>query len=94
MEDRVGVVAVEAELEEVARGERCLDGPELDVEVAVGGFKDHLCTLEGDWLAGGGGSRGQGIELREEGGDVLGLGLEVVAGRHFYGGCLCLSWKW
>lgn len=47
VEDRVGVVAVEAELEEVARGEGCLDGPELDVEVAMGGFEDHLCTWVG-----------------------------------------------
>lgn len=44
MEDGISVVAVEAELEEVARGERGLDGPELDVKVAVGGFEDYLCT--------------------------------------------------
>lgn len=58
VEDRVSVVAVEDELEEVTGGEGCLGGPELDVEVAVGGFEDYFGTFGG--LVGFG-RRGQGF---------------------------------
>lgn len=44
VENCVGVVAINAELEEVTRCERCLGGPELDVNIAVGGFEDYLCA--------------------------------------------------
>lgn len=44
VENCVGIVTINAELEEVARCERCLGGPELDVDVAVGGFENYLCA--------------------------------------------------
>lgn len=44
VEDGVNIVAINAELEEVAGGKRCLDGPELDVDVAIGSFENYLCT--------------------------------------------------
>lgn len=44
VEDGRVVVAIEAELEEVAGCEWGLGGPELDVEVAVGGFEDYFGT--------------------------------------------------
>lgn len=44
VEDGISIVAINAELEEVARGKRCLDGPKLDVDVAMGGFENYLCT--------------------------------------------------
>lgn len=53
MEDGVGVVAVETELEEVAGCEGGLDGPELDVEVAVSGFEDYFGTGEVSLVLGG-----------------------------------------
>lgn len=44
MEDGIGVVAVEAELEEVSAGQGALGGPEFEFEVAGGGEHEYLCT--------------------------------------------------
>lgn len=84
VEDRVGVVAVEAELEKVAGGEGCLDSPEFDVKVAVGSFEDYLCTEGGGGVCVLVGGVGNNVGEKKE--DVLCLGLEVVAGSHCRGG--------
>lgn len=51
VEGRVCVVVVEAELQEVAGGERRLGGPELDVEVAVAGVQDYFGTGRSGWVS-------------------------------------------